>query len=129
MECEARDVGIHDLVSRYCAAWNERDATRRHAALSDVWSPDAVYVDPSTLVVGIMPLVVHIGMVAARNPGSRIVMTSGVDAHHDEMRFGWARVGLDGSVIASGIDFAQRSESGLLMRVVGFLGDLPPLPT
>ena len=127
MENAARDAELHELASRYCAAWNERDATRRHVLLREVWSSDSVYVDPSAHVVGLIPLVVHIGMVAARNPGSRIVMTSAVDAHHDEIRFGWARVREDGSVIASGIDFAQRSDAGVLVRVVGFLGDLPAL--
>ena len=126
MEREAPPAEIHDLVSRYCAAWNERDAARRHALLGDVWPPDAAYVDPFAHVVGIMPLVVHIGMVAGRNTDSMIVMTSAVDAHHNEMRFGWARVRLDGSVLARGTDFARRSECGLLVRVVGFLDDLPP---
>jgi len=59
MENATRDAEPHELVSRYYAAWNERDATRRHVLLREVWSYDSVYVDPSAHVVGLMPLVVH----------------------------------------------------------------------
>ncbi|MFG3105592.1 hypothetical protein [Streptomyces tendae] len=38
------DIDIHDLTDRYVAVWNEPDAERRHAAIRELWSADAVHV-------------------------------------------------------------------------------------
>ncbi|MGN5632889.1 hypothetical protein [Streptomyces sp. AC154] len=38
------DIDIHDLTDRYVAVWNEPDGERRRAAISELWSADAVHV-------------------------------------------------------------------------------------
>jgi hypothetical protein len=126
---QVRDSTLHEVVRRYCAAWNESGATLRYEMLRGVWSSGGVYVDPTVQVSGIHSLVAYIGVAMARNPGSKIAMTSGVDAHHGQIRFGWSRIQEDGTPISGGIDFAELSEEGTLLRVIGFLGDLPPLTT
>jgi len=38
---------VDDFVARYAAAWNEADAERRKAAVSEVWAEDGVYANSS----------------------------------------------------------------------------------
>ena len=57
--------------------------------------------------------------------GHAFERTSGVDVHHDHLRFAWQLVGPGGEVAVSGIDVADLAEDGRLARVVGFFGDLP----
>jgi hypothetical protein len=75
---------------------------------------------------GLLALVAHIRSVLARHPGSRIVMTSDVDAHHGMLRFGWRRVRMDGTMLPEGIDVAELSTWGGLQHVISFFGPLPP---
>ena len=98
---------LHALVSRYCAAWNESDEGRRTQTLQDIWAKDGVYVDPTVQLSGLPALVAHIGAALARHPGSRIVMTSDVDAHHGMLRFGSLRVRRDGTMLPEGIELAK----------------------
>ena len=35
-----------EVVERYIAAWNERDAGRRRAMVAKAWTEDANYTDP-----------------------------------------------------------------------------------
>jgi hypothetical protein len=117
---------LHALVSRYCAAWNESDEGRRTQMLESIWARDGVYVDPTVQLSGLPALVAHIGAVLARHPGSRIVMTSDVDAHHGILRFGSLRVRMDGTMLPEGIELAELSSWGGLQRVISFCGPLPP---
>ena len=63
-------------------------------------------------------------MQAAR-PGARIEMMSGIDLHHNVVRFLWRLVRGDGSVGDVSIDFGEVDASGKLVRIVGFFGDAP----
>ena len=51
--------------------------------------------------------------------------TTGIDSHHDTLRYGWELVGPDGTVVAIGLDVGVLADDGRLRRVNGFLGPLP----
>jgi hypothetical protein len=99
-----------NVVDAYCSAWDEADAVRREAILK---------------TSGVAELVEHIGRALGRYPGSRIVRTSAVDAHHSVARFGWKKILADGSSLPEGVDFVEFSAAGAIQRVVGFFGPLP----
>jgi hypothetical protein len=111
-------------IAIYCAAWNETDPVKRDAILQEVWGTDATYTDPTVHLTGRRALVVHIDAVFARYPGSTIVMTSVLDAHHTVARFAWKKVLADGTSLPEGIDFAELGDDGKLSRIVGFFGPL-----
>lgn len=115
-----------DAVAIYCAAWNETTAARRTELLGQVWAPDATYTDPTVHCVGVVPLVEHIGRVLERYPGSKVVLTSAIDIHHDVARFAWKKVLADGTSLPEGIDFVEFSPDGRLERIIGFFGPLRP---
>lgn len=119
-------MGREEVIDRYCSAWDEADPARRQAILSAIWAEGATYTDPTVDLAGLAELVEHIGRVIRRYPGSRIVRTSAVDAHHAVARFGWKKVLADGSALPEGIDFVELTQAGTIARVVGFFGPLRP---
>ena len=120
----ATDLSFEAVVDRYCAAWNDPDACKRRDLLASVWSDESVYVDPGVHLAGIEALSEHIAAVAARYPGSCIVRTTVVDAHHRLARFGWKMVRADGVSLPESLDIAELDGSGKLARIVGFFGAL-----
>ena len=52
-------------------------------------------------------------------PGHRFRRTSGVDSHHDQVRFGWVFAAPDGSVTAAGIDIGLVGDGDDLAALVG----------
>ena len=58
-------------------------------------------------------------------PGHTFRRTSGIDAHHNLIRFGWDLVGPDGSTTVAGLDVGIVADDGRLQRIGGFMGDLP----
>ena len=117
---------LHALISRYCAAWNASDEGIRTEMLESTWAKDGVHVNPTVHPSGLPALVAHIGAVPARDPGSRIVMTSDVDAHHGLLRFGSVRVQGDGTMLPESAELAELPAWGGLQRVVSFFEPLPP---
>src|SRR5438128_10441339 len=116
---------IATTVDAYLAMWNETDAARRAAHIERVWTSDGRYVDPMLEAEGRAALSEMVADVHAHFPGHRFRRVSGIDAHHDQLRFAWELVGPDGSVTAAGIDVGELATDGRLRRVAGFFGELP----
>jgi len=117
-------MSIEELVAQYCRAWDEAEAPLRYKLLKDVFEDDGIYTDPTVHLTGLGRLVEHIGQVATRYPGSRIVRTSTVDVHHDRLRFGWRKQLAGGDLLPDSVDFAMLSPRGKLQLVVGFFGPM-----
>ncbi len=113
------------IVAAYCEAWNVAGDGERRALLEKSWTDDGAYTDPRTDLVGRNALFAHISRVQAMRPGSRIVMTGGLDAHHDVLRFAWKLVDPQGAAVIEGVDFGELAADGRLRRIVGFFGPLP----
>lgn len=124
MNRPVENLSAEKLIAAYCAVWNESDPAERDRMLQAVWADDATYMDPTVHTIGRQELVEHIGKVLARYPGSKIVMTSGVDMHHGVLRFTWKKLLADGTSLPEGTDFGEISPDGKLRRIIGFFG--PP---
>jgi SnoaL-like domain len=114
-----------ELIDRYCAAWSEPSASRRADLLAQVLAQDATYTDPHVHAATSDDLLAYIASVVLRRPGSRVVRTSTVDAHHGVARFSWHVVQADGTTLPDGLDIVELSSDGKrLKRIVGFFGPL-----
>ena len=80
------------VTRQYFDAWNEADTAIRQALLEQCWSDDAVYVDPTVHLTGRKALADHIGKVRSGRPGARLELMSGIDVHHNVLRFLWRLV-------------------------------------
>jgi hypothetical protein len=69
-----------------------------------------------------------IGAVQAHFPGYRFRLTSGIEAHHDRVRFSWAAGGApEAPLFFAGTDFATLAPDGRFRAVTGFIDAMPNL--
>ena len=116
---------LGELIDRYCAVWSEPSPSRRRELLVQVWAPDATYTDPAVHATTADELLTHIAKVLSRRPGSTVVRTSAIDAHHGFARFAWHVLQADGTPLPDGLDIVQLSTDGRrIKQIVGFFGPL-----
>lgn len=112
------------LVDTYFELWNEGDPTRRAELVGRVWTPDGRHVDPLADVAGHAALGELVGGVRAQFPGHRLSRVTSVDAHHDQLRYGWELTAPDGAVVVSAVDVAEVAPDGRLRQVAASFGEL-----
>lgn len=112
-------------VIQYMAAWNEADPLARNRILERCWADHGVYVDPNVELTGREALSQHITKVQKARPGARLEFVSGIDTHHNMLRFLWRLVRADGTAGDTSIDFGETGPDGRLIKIVGFFGQTP----
>ena len=112
----------NNLVLRYLAAWNERDATKRSDIIAKTYTENASYTDPHRRGDGHQGLSAMIATVHERFPETyRFRLASDVESHHDRLRFRWEAGGTaDAPLHYGGTDFAIVAADGRLAEVTGF---------
>jgi hypothetical protein len=116
---------VTTTVDAYFDMWNETDPGRRADLIRQAWADDARYLDPLLEADGPDGLSTMVETVHQHYPGQRFTRTSGIDAHHDLVRFAWQLAGPDGTVTVAGIDVGELGADGRLRRITGFFGELP----
>ncbi len=116
---------VETTVDTYLAMWNETDAARRGDLIERAWTDDARYVDPLLEAEGHDAISEMVAGVHTHYPGHRFRRLSGVDVHHDLLRFAWELAAPDGTVTVAGIDVGVLAPDGRLQRIAGFFGELP----
>jgi len=112
------------IASRYIAAWDELDAGRRRARIAEVFTPDAVYLDPMARSAGHDGLDAMIGAVQQQFAGLRFRLHGKQDGHNNVLRFSWA-LGAEGAEpVARGTDVVVVADDGRISSVTGFLDAL-----
>jgi hypothetical protein len=112
-------------VDAYFAMWNEADQAARMRQIEEAWTDGGRYVDPGRDAIGFAALSEMVEAARPLFPGATVRRTSGIDAHHDQLRFSWEVLGPDGSVPVAGIDVGVIAPDGKLQQITGFFGDLP----
>jgi len=116
---------VAETIGAYVAAWNEPDEAKRKALIETAWAADGIYIDPAADVRGRDGLAQVIAGFHAQQPGARIDMASGIDQHHNQIRFAWTFVLADGTAAIEGIDAGELAPDGRLARIIGFWGAPP----
>ena len=106
------------------AAWNERDPSKVRAHLEKALAPDVEFIDPSIVTRGIDEFEANVHEVHQRIPGAEYRRSSGVDRHHDLVRYSW-EIRRDGELLLPGFDVAEVDAEDRVRRVLGFFGPLP----
>ncbi len=120
----------NQLVESYLAAWNERDAKRRHELISKTWTEDGTYIDPHRSGDGYSELSKMMAAVHERfSTDYRFKLLSEVDAYGDRVRFQWEVGGTkEAPMRFVGTDFAIISSDGRFKSVTGFVDEAPGTP-
>jgi hypothetical protein len=117
---------VNEIVAGYVAAWNETDAGRRRDIIARTWSDDGSYLDSHRDGTGHAAIDALIGAVQERFPGYRFRLSSGIEAHHDRVRFSWSAGGTEHApLFFGGTDFAVLAGDGRLRSVTGFTDATP----
>jgi SnoaL-like domain len=117
---------VNETVVGYIAVWNETDGGRRRDMIARVWADDARYVDGHRDSTGHAAIDAMIAGVQQQFPGYRFQLSSGIEAHHDRMRFSRTAGGtLDAPLYFGGTDFAVLASDGRLSVVTGFTDAAP----
>jgi hypothetical protein len=121
---------VNEIVVRYLEAWNERDARRRRELVAKTWTEDGSYFDRVRDGVGHDRIDSMIATAQEHFPGYRLNLASGIDAHHDYVRFSWVAGGTaEAPLYIKGTDFAVVAGDGRLSSVIGFTDAAPaPVP-
>jgi hypothetical protein len=122
-ETATRDITT--TVDAYLAMWNEENAARRAELIEQAWTTDGSYLDPLLEADGYAALDAMVAAVHSQYPGHRFRRTSGIDAHHDQIRFGWELTAPDGALTVAGVDIGTVAFDGRLRSITGFFGELP----
>ena len=112
-------------VDTYLAMWNEPDRATRLALIERAWTTEGRYVDPVQEAQGHDALSAMVDAVQAQFPGQRFRRQSGIDTHHDQVRFAWDLAAPDGAVTVAGVDVGVVADDGRLVSITGFFGDPP----
>jgi hypothetical protein len=121
-------VDVTTTVDTYLAMWNEPDRATRLALIERAWTTEGRYVDPVQEAQGHDALSAMVDAIQAQFPGQRFRRQSGVDAHHDQVRFAWDLAAADGAVTVAGIDVGVVADDGRLVSITGFFGEPPQDP-
>jgi hypothetical protein len=117
---------INETVAGYIAAWNETDAGRRRDIVARIWSEDGSYLDSHRDSTGHAAIDAMIGAVQEHFPGYRFRLSSGIEAHHDRVRFSWSAGGAEQApLFFGGTDFVVLAKDGRLQAVTGFTDAMP----
>jgi hypothetical protein len=116
---------LDEVVSNYFEAWNEPDPARRRELVASVFADDGRPVDPRADVRGHDEVAAMIAGVQERFPGHSLIRTSGLDAHHDRVRYGWRLQAPDGSIVVTALDVVELADDGRMRCVAAFFHDLP----
>jgi hypothetical protein len=128
-------MDVNQAVVSYLAVWNERDARRRRALVAQTWSEDGSYVGPSRQGVGHDAIDAIIAtaqqqsplpLAPGQSPAWRMSLASGIDTHHDYVRFSWTAGGTaDAPLFVKGTVFALFAADGRFKSVIGFTDAAP----
>ncbi|WP_434587354.1 YybH family protein [Streptomyces sp. A5-4] len=109
---------VSQLLAAYISIWNERDQQARRAILAEVFTPDAVYIDPTIAAEGRTAIDTHVEGWQNQAPGMVFNLTE-VRSHHDLAHFRWSFGPSIGSPVASGWDAVVLTR-GQISKVYGF---------
>lgn len=112
-------------IDAYLASLDEADDAKRAELVARSWAEDGRYTDPLQELNGHAELASVQGLVQQTYPGASFRRTSGIDVHHESLRFAWDLTNPDGSLVVAGIDVGTVGPDGRLTSIVGFFGDLP----
>jgi hypothetical protein len=117
---------INATVANYIAAWNETDGDKRRDIIARAWSDAGTYLDSHRDSAGHDAISAMIAAVQQIFPGYRFRLSSGIDSHHDRVRFSWQAGGApDAPLFFAGTDFATVAPDGRFNAVTGFTDAMP----
>jgi hypothetical protein len=116
---------VNDYIETL-AVWNERDLTRIRKHIDETIAENVIFADPNNFIHGRDAFEEMVKEFRLKYPEAVVKRTSGIDSHNHRSRYSWGIYG-GGILVLEGTDVVQLNEKGLVERIDGFFGDLPPM--
>lgn len=113
------------IVDGYFTMWNEADADKRQTVIRNVWSDNALSVDPVVQVEGHQAIGDMVSKFQSDYPGHTFSLSGDIVEHHDRLRFHWRMMDPQGDVQLSGLDCVRLSSDGRIADLAGFFDATP----
>lgn len=113
-------TNVKESVDGYFNMWNEEDSGKRADIIEQVWSGDAISVDPVAEVRGPDEINEMVASVKDQFPGHKFSQIGDIHEHHDRILFHWQMASPEGSVTLSGLDCVRVSEDRRFVELTGF---------
>lgn len=123
-----RDAEVERAVLSYVGAWNESDPDKLAALLEECWTEQGIVVSNYETILGRHALYERIVRFRRDNPTTRVLLTSGIEQHHDFFRFTLIQLKADGRCYSPALDIGEIDAGGRIDRIVTFFHDLPLPP-
>jgi hypothetical protein len=119
---------VEQVVLAYAALWSEPDEPRQRELMERSLTPEAQIFGPGYQFTGHSAIAAEVQRFHKEYAGTRAVLASGIDSHHNIARFAVAIVQPDGSIPHEGEDIAFFATDGRIEKVLTFWGALPAIP-
>jgi hypothetical protein len=113
---------MKDTWTEYASAWSTKDPARRQTILEKRLSPEVVYTDPQTQLLGYHQLSEYMQRFQSGFPGRHFVIEN-VVVHHQVCLAYWSLQNEKSEIEMRGASFAEFKPDNRLVRICGFFGD------
>ena len=115
-----------ESMQHMLSAWNETDLDQIRKHIDKALSDDVIFADPKNFIEGKDSFERMVKEFRAEYPKAVCALASGMDSHNNRYRYNWS-IFVGNELLLPGFDVVTLNDEGLVERVDGFFGPLPPL--
>lgn len=112
-------------LDQMLAVWNASSEDEKTKLVAAALEHNVHFVDPNHNIIGREAFLDMVKSVQQRIPGAVYSRTSRVDVQNNFCRYHWA-IHVRGHRLMTGFDVTEVNDSGKIVKVIGFFGELAP---
>lgn len=116
---DAHLANLNDML----AIWNTTGEASKAALAATALEHNVHFVDPNHNIIGRPAFLDMVRSVQERIPGAIYARTSEIGFQNNFCRYHWA-IHLNGTLLMPGFDVTEVNDSGKIVKVIGFFGEL-----
>jgi hypothetical protein len=110
---------VEEMITKYVAAWNNKDLEAFNTAFAECWAPEATYTDPNyALIKGVDGIAGLANTSLEKIPIRTFNVITTPDYHHNVGRYNWNVVLPEAT--KEGFDYFEFNEQFQITRLVSF---------
>lgn len=110
-------------LDKMLATWNTPDDNEVRALTEAALEHNVHFVDPNHNIIGREAFISMVHAVKNKIPGAIYSRASRIDKQNNHCRYHWA-IHLNGDLLMSGFDVTEVNDTGKIVKVIGFFGEL-----
>lgn len=112
-----------ESLDKMLAIWNAKDADGIRLLTYEALETNVHFVDPNHNIMGREAFMDMVEQVQQTIPGAVYSRTSAVDVQHNHCRYHWA-IHMGEKPVMVGFDVTEFNDTGKIVKVIGFFGEL-----